>query len=231
MAVIYLIRHGQASFASSNYDKLSGLGMEQGRILGAALKARGVTPDVLVCGGMQRHRETAEQCLSGLGVAPSWDEDTGWDEYDHGAMLEAYDPRFGRKSNLAAELLKTGEDPKRAFQELFSKAAARWVSGASDEDYDESFAEFCARVAAALARLSARLEKSKTALVFTSGGAISAVAKLLLGLPDERMLPLSYLIANASVTKLLVGSSGVKLSTLNEHAHFEGSHAKYLSYR
>jgi hypothetical protein len=45
------------------------------------------------------------------------------------------------------------------------------------------------------------------------------------------MLPLSYLIANASVTKLLAGSSGIKLSTLNEHAHFEGSQAKYLTYR
>ena len=73
MGVIYLIRHGQASFASSNYDKLSSIGMEQGRILGLALKARGVKPDVLVCGGMQRHRETAEQCLQGLGVTPSWD--------------------------------------------------------------------------------------------------------------------------------------------------------------
>jgi broad specificity phosphatase PhoE len=231
MGVILLVRHGQASFASSNYDKLSSIGMEQGRILGEALKARGVKPDVLVCGGMQRHRETAEQCLKAFGVAPSWDEDTGWDEYDHGAMLEAYDPRFGRKSNLAAELLKTGLDPKRAFQELFSKAAARWVGGENDEDYQESFAEFCARVDAALKRLAARLEKSQTALVFTSGGAISAVAKLLLGLPDQRMLPLSYLIANASVTKLLSGSTGVKLSTLNEHNHFEGIDPKYLTYR
>ena len=231
MGVIFLIRHGQASFASTNYDKLSDIGMKQGRILGEALKARGVKPDVLVCGGMQRHRETAEQCLSALGVAPSWDEDSGWDEYDHGAMLEAYDPRFGRKTNLAAELLKTGQDPKRAFQELFSKAAARWVGGASDEDYDESFNEFCARVGAALTRLSARLEKSKTALVFTSGGAISAVAKQLLGLPDEGMLPLSYLIANASVTKLLAGSTGIRLSTLNEHSHFEGIDPKFLTYR
>jgi broad specificity phosphatase PhoE len=231
MGVILLIRHGQASFASTNYDKLSSIGMEQGRILGQALKTRAVKPDVLVCGGMQRHRETAEQCLQGLGVAPSWDEDSGWDEYDHGAMLEAYDPRFGRKTNLAAELLKTGEDPKRVFQELFSKAAARWVGGAHDEDYDESFSEFCERVTAALQRLSARLEKSQTALVFTSGGAISAVAKLLLGLSAERMLPLSYLIANASVTKLIAGSTGIKLSTLNEHAHFEGIEPKYLTYR
>jgi len=231
MGAIYLIRHGQASFGSSDYDKLSAIGNEQGRILGKALAARKVVPDVLVCGGMLRHRETATECLRGLGVEASWDEDSGWNEYDHEAMLEAYDPRFARKTNLAAEMLKTGLDPRRAFQELFSKAAARWVGGAHDEDYDESFAEFCARVEAALARLTARLERSKTALVFSSGGAISVVVRALLGLPDDRTMPLSYTLANASVTKVIVGSSGVRLMSLNEHAHFEGLDPKYLTYR
>jgi broad specificity phosphatase PhoE len=231
MGAIYLIRHGQASFASSDYDKLSSIGHEQGRILGAALRARKVTPDILVCGGMLRHRETAQQCLAGLGREASWDEDSGWNEYDHEAMLEAYDPRFTRKTNIAAEMLKSGMDPRRAFQELFSKAAARWVSGNFDDDYDESFSEFCARVEGALTRLSERLGKGGTALVFTSGGAISVVAKHLLGLPDDRTMPLSYTLANASVSKVIVGSSGVKLMSLNEHAHFEGIDPKFLTYR
>lgn len=231
MGAILLIRHGQASFASSNYDKLSAVGMEQGRILGEALRARNVKPDIVVCGGMLRHRETAEQCLSGMQAEASWDEDSGWNEYDHEAMLEAFDPRFKRKTNIAAELLKTGMDPRRAFQELFSQAAARWVGGQSDEDYDESFTEFCARVEGALTRLHERLGKSKTALVFTSGGAISAVAKSLLGLPDDRVMPLSYTLANAAVSKVLATSSGLKLSTLNEHAHFEPIDPKYLTYR
>jgi broad specificity phosphatase PhoE len=231
MGAIYLIRHGQASFASSDYDKLSSIGGEQSRILGQALAARKVTPDVVVCGAMLRHRETASGCMAALSPAPGWDEDSGWNEYDHEAMLEAYDPRFTRKTNIAAEMLKSGMDPRRAFQELFSKAAARWVSGQHDEDYDESFGEFCARVEAALARLTERLGKSKTALVFTSGGAISAVAKALLGLPNDRTMPLSYTLANASVTKVIVGSGGVRLMSLNEHAHFEGLDPKYLTYR
>ena len=231
MGVIYLIRHGQASFASSDYDKLSSIGGEQSRILGQALAARKVTPDVVVCGAMLRHRETASGCMAALSSSPGWDEDSGWNEYDHEAMLEAYDPRFTRKTNIAAEMLKSGMDPRRAFQELFSKAASRWVSGEHDDDYDESFAEFCARVEAALARLTERLGKSKTALVFTSGGAISAVARALLGLPNERTMPLSYTLANASVTKVIVGSGGVRLMSLNEHAHFEGLEPKYLTYR
>lgn len=231
MGAIYLIRHGQASFASSNYDKLSAIGLEQGKILGEALGARRVKADLIVCGGMLRHRETAEQCLSGMKTEASWDEDSGWNEYDHEAMLEAFDPRFSRKTNIAAELLKSGGDPRKGFQELFSKAAARWVNGDNDDDYDESFSEFCARVEGALARLVERLGKSRTALVFTSGGAISVIARHLLGLPNERTMPLSYTLANASVTKVIVGSSGVKLMSLNEHAHFEGLDPKFLTYR
>jgi hypothetical protein len=57
------------------------------------------------------------------------------------------------------------------------------------------------------------------------------VAKLMLGLPAQGMLPVSYLIANASVTKLISGSTGIKLSTLNEHSHFEGMDPKFLTYR
>lgn len=230
MGAIYLIRHGQASFASSDYDNLSAIGGEQGFILGEALRARRVQPDLTICGGMQRHRQTAEQCLRGMGREASWEEDRGWDEYDHQRMLEAFDPRYARKTELAAELLKSG-DPRRTFQELFSQAAARWVSGDTDEDYEESFGEFCDRVEAALNRLHRRMGKGQTALVFTSGGAISAVCKQLLGLAKERTMPLSYTLANASITKVIYGSSGLRLSTLNEHGHFEGLDPKYLTYR
>ena len=141
---------------------------------------------MVVCGGMQRHRETATQCLEGMGRELHWDEDSGWDEYDHEAMLEAFDPRYKRKTELTADLLKSG-DIKRTFQELFSQAAARWASGSFDDDYDESFGEFCLRVEGALTRLHARLGKGQTALVFSSGGAISVIARYLLGLaPEDR---------------------------------------------
>lgn len=230
MGAIYLIRHGQASFGSSNYDKLSSLGEKQAALLGEALRARNVAADVVVCGALERHRQTATSCLKAMGREPHWDEDSGWDEYDHEAMLEAFDPRFKRKTDLAAELLRTG-DPRKTFQEIFSKAAERWTCGSYDDDYEESFDEFCTRVEQALTRLHARLQKSQTALVFTSGGAISACVKHLLGLPSDRMMPLGYTLANASVTKVIYGAGGVRLSTLNEHSHFEGRDSKLLTYR
>ncbi|VAV98863.1 hypothetical protein MNBD_ALPHA02-2245, partial [hydrothermal vent metagenome] len=42
MAEIYLIRHGQASFHSDNYDKLSDLGRLQSRYLGQYFTERAI---------------------------------------------------------------------------------------------------------------------------------------------------------------------------------------------
>lgn len=106
-------------------------------------------------------------------------------------MNAIYLIRHGQASFAAEEydeLSALGQDPRQGFQELFAKAVAR----------------------------------SQTALVFTSGGAISVAVRQLLGLRDEQALRLNWTIVNASITKLLSGSSGPRLSTLNEHGYLEG---------
>jgi broad specificity phosphatase PhoE len=230
MGTIYLIRHGQASFAASDYDDLSEAGREQGRVLGRALLVRGVDPQIVICGGMRRHAQTATECLSAQVREPVWELDRGWDEYDHNDMLAGLDPRYREQTAVAADMLGHA-DPRRAFQHIFERAMSRWVGGAFHGEYRESWPTFCARVEDALARLALRVGKAQTALVFTSGGAISVVLRKLLGLEDTRALVLSATLANASTTKLIVGGRGITLSTMNEHAHFEGEHKHLITYR
>jgi hypothetical protein len=38
-------------------------------------------------------------------------------------------------------------------------------------------------------------------------------------------------MANAGITKLVSGRSGVSLVSVNEHGHFEGPHRGLLTYR
>lgn len=230
MGTIYLIRHGQASFAASDYDDLSEAGREQGRVLGTALLARGVTPQIVICGGMRRHAQTATECLSAQAREPVWELDRGWDEYDHNDMLAGLDPRYREQTAVAADMLGQA-DPRRAFQMIFERAMSRWVGGEFHGEYRESWPTFCGRVEDSLSRLATRVGKAQTALVFTSGGAISVVLRKLLGLEDTRTLVLSATLANASVTKLIVGGRGITLSTMNEHAHFEGAHKHLITYR
>src|SRR3546814_20682282 len=83
---------------------------------------------------------------------------------------------------------------------------------------------------ASLFRSPAALGRAKAALVFTSGGPITAIVRQLLGLSDERAIRLNWTLANAAVTKLIYSERGIYLSTLNEHAHFEHD-SSMITYR
>src|SRR5262249_56688449 len=59
MSRLFLVRHGQASFLESNYDKLSPLGERQSRILGEYWAGLGLRFDRVYSGPRSRQRETA----------------------------------------------------------------------------------------------------------------------------------------------------------------------------
>lgn len=230
MGAIYLIRHGQASFGARDYDLLSDAGERQAAVLGASLRQRIAGADLVLCGSMRRHQQTAEGALRAMELPAKWDEDAGWNEYDHVAVLAAHQPRWADQAAMKLELAAL-PNPRAAFQQEFEKAIARWVGGQHNGDYPESWGGFCARVENALLRLRERLGKSQTALVFTSGGPITAVVQQLLQLRDEKAFRLNWTLANAAITKLIYSEHGLHLSSLNDHAHFEGAHARLITYR
>jgi broad specificity phosphatase PhoE len=230
MAAIYLIRHSQASFGSVDYDRLSEVGVQQARVLGAALAARRVRVAHVVCGTMRRHHQTAAGCLDAMGRAPEWATDEGWNEYDHDDVIHVFEPRYRDPGALMADLAASAH-PRKTFQEMFVRAVGRWASGQHDGEYRETWSAFQDRVRAALSRVNAALGKSEGALVFTSGGPIAAVCGVLLHLRDDDTLRLNARLANAAVTKLVCSDGAIHLSTMNEHSHFEGEHAAMMTYR
>lgn len=230
MGAIYLVRHGQASFGKADYDKLSEAGVEQAQVLGKSLRARLPQLDAVWCGAMRRHRQTAEHCLSTLGEQHPLTVHEGFNEFAHEEIIERYKPLYANRLLMMADLARTLE-PRRAFQQVFEQAVARWVGGAHDDDYTESWPAFKARCRAALDDIVRELGSSRTALVFTSGGPITVICQQLLGIPDAQAFTLNRTLANAGVTKLVYGRGGVHVSTLNEHAHFEGLRRDLITYR
>ena len=219
MSVLLLVRHGQASWGSADYDRLSATGAEQSRLLGASLAARGVRPDVVLRGSMKRHRQTATAAVAGAGWFADVVEDDGWDEFDHLSTLgdvtlfeevegESYDDRVLR----------------------FDATIDRWASGRHDDEYRESVPTFRARVTAAAERARDRLEPKQTAVVFTSGGPVSWVSSSLVdgGLPAWARM--SRVVVNSSVTKVLAGRRGTNLISFNDHSHLE-SDPGLITYR
>ncbi|MGN6781541.1 MAG: histidine phosphatase family protein [Marmoricola sp.] len=218
MGQILLVRHGQASWGAEDYDVLSDLGHRQAALLGEAYAARGLSADRVVIGSMRRHRETAEECLAAAGWDAPVTVDPEWDEFDHMGMLASHEPPHD------AELTRS------EFQRWFEAATDRWTGGAHDEDYDETFAAFTARVDRALGRLAGT---SGTTVVFSSGGPIAWAAAVLLAGPGGATGPwrrLNPVCVNSGVTKLVTGGRGTTLVSFNDHAHLEGIEGA-LSYR
>lgn len=216
MGVLLLVRHGQASFGTADYDVLSETGWEQGRLLGDWLRARGVSPTSVVRGGMRRHRESAE--------AAGWPEatvDPGWDEFDHLSVVAAHPDA------------PTGDVDRREFQRVFELATARWTAGRHDGEYAEPWPAFRARVSASLEAACAQAGPGGTVVAVTSGGPRAAVCAALV---DPQADAAAYarlwsrfntVLVNSAVTRVVVGSSGPRLLSFNEHPHLEGDTRTY----
>ncbi|MGB1582268.1 MAG: histidine phosphatase family protein [Solirubrobacterales bacterium] len=229
MAVVRLIRHGQASFGLKDYDKLSDIGVRQSQVLGDSLKGRVGDVDLVVCGGMRRHIETAEACLGAMGLDIEVQIDERWNEYDHHEVIVRHKPAYRSRTVMAADLARRG-DPRHHFQLMFDEALARWTGGENDVDYAEPWEAFVDRANAGLAALMDETARAGNVLVFTSGGPTSAVAARLLGLDVGGWLKLNRVCANASETKIVGGRSGISLVTYNGHAHFDDKR-DLLTYR
>src|SRR5688572_31392492 len=94
MSTLYLVRHGQASFGTDNYDRLSSTGREQAQELGryfAGLAAQGDRIDRIYSGSLQRQTETADIIATALGDStPPISIEPAFDEYDSDVILHAF---------------------------------------------------------------------------------------------------------------------------------------------
>lgn len=229
MASIYLIRHGQAGFNKLNYDQLSELGHLQAERVGQVLAARGFEAGRVFHGSMRRHQETMQGAHLHWHAFGPIVEHAGFNEFDSDEIIAKAFPEFKNKLVLGA-WLATQKNRRKAFQTLFAKAVARWVSGQHDSDYSESWPAFSARVKTALQEVIAQSE-GKNMVIFTSGGPISAIAQHCLNLSNDKTFELNWTLVNASLSQLLYSSQNpekISLASFNEQQHLIG---KYLTYR
>ncbi|MFV2195338.1 histidine phosphatase family protein [Nocardiopsis sp. LOL_012] len=211
MPAIYLIRHGKASPEADDYDELSTTGYEQSRLVGAELAQRGLKVGPVVTGSLRRQRQTAATALEEAGFDASASVDERWNEYDHVSMLERYDIGEG------------------TVQQRLDACLHAWTSDPADGDH--SWTVFRDRVVAALGDLASGLERGQTALVFTSGGVISAAYSFLLDMPPASFVAMNRVVVNASISKIAHGRGGTQALSLNDHAHLERGGPTLLTYR
>ena len=227
MAVVHLVRHGQASFGAADYDVLSDGGRRQAAVLGRELARRGVRPDRVVTGSMRRQRETASLALSAAGLAVTPEVDERWNEYALLALLEHH--RAENRRALALGAMTGGR--ARTVQRALDGALGEWIAAGACVSCARPWPVFRDETASALGELLTSLGRGGTGVVVTSGGVVAAICTGLLGMPPESLVRLNRVVVNASVTKVVQGRSGTSLLSFNEHAHLEGDDPALVTYR
>ncbi len=227
MAFIHLIRHGQASFGSANYDCLSPIGHRQGQVLGEHFSSIGQGFDVCIAGEMDRQQKTAHEVMQRLpGQVPELVTDAAFNEYDSDGIFKAFMPSVLQDDPGLAELLKDDfrvmYRDKAIFQRAFVNVVRHWSEDAEHGLPElETWDAFIGRVQAGLHQIRDAHERKAQVAVFTSGGAISIALGIVLGLNSRDALLLSWGIANASVTELYASGTGLFLNGFNNFTHLK----------
>lgn len=220
MTTLTLVRHGQASFGSSNYDRLSELGIRQSKALGEYWARLNPEFDAVYSGDMSRQQDTARHALASLGFDQKIAIDPALNEYNFEAILRSYIPiAIAEHPELHIQQKGALQNPK-LFQAAFDKAIGYWLQDRPHTQAPfESWKSFSERVSSGL-RAIATPERAHV-VAFTSGGVIAVALREALSLSDAMTFRMNWRINNASVHRFKVGREGLSLLGYNNIAHLE----------
>lgn len=221
MSTLYLVRHGQASFGTDNYDQLSATGQEQVRQLGAYFASLGERIDRIYSGSLQRQTQTAAIIAQALGnLAPEIGIEPAFNEYDSDVILHTF-----AKSLTPEQLAEAGwpelRTDRRKFQFFLERAARAWVEAQIEAEEMTPWRGFHGRIVTAVESIMRSEGRSKTLLISTSGGVIGTLVAHVLGLSNHLGIELNWAVHNASITRLIYSSEKVSLSMFNGLPHLD----------
>ncbi|MDQ7080309.1 MAG: histidine phosphatase family protein [Paracoccaceae bacterium] len=206
MGEILIVRHGQASYGTDDYDRLSPLGHQQAGWLGEWLARHEAGFDRIISGTLRRHRETAAGIGAHLDHGPI-DKDPRLNEMQFFAMERQFRQRHGIDEDEASA------DPEGHFTRVMQAWKAQEIS-----DAPESYADFRSRV---LDALNDHALPDHRLLIVSSGGPVGIVLSQVLGLDLGAMTELILSTYNASITRLHLRRGGLRLTQFNAVPHLE----------
>lgn len=229
MSRLIFVRHGQASFFSDDYDKLSPLGEEQSRVLAAYWLDRGLHIDKAYCGTLQRQRRTADLVGEAYTTAAMpWPELQilrGLNEYPAddimGTLLPelvARDERF-RRLQEDADNAPDDKARYRTFHRLLEAVMQEWINKTYESNGFMTWVEFRDGVRTAIQEITQTEERGLTVAVFSSGGPIGVSVQTVLEAPDLKASELNWRINNCSLTEFTFSGDRIALDTFNAVPH------------
>lgn len=208
MPHITLIRHGQANSEArdeTGYDRLSDLGHQQSRWLGAHFESTGETFSRIISGTLRRQLETA-QSMGAERHAPLI-TDARLNELPYFTMSQMMQTQHG------LPLPETRE----AYIDHLPRVFGAWEQDRI-ADAPESYSDFCARIDALLDEIA---NSPGRAMLVTSGGVIATILRRILNLDVNAWSHIALTIMNSSVHRLHVVNGRPALAHFNAIPHLE----------
>lgn len=212
MAELYLVRHGQASFGSDNYDQLSPLGHKQAAWLGEYFNQRNLRFDRVVTGTQKRHHQTLAGIAQGMGVTMEAQTHPGFNEYDFYGL-------FAALGDDHTTLKASAKGDRRAFYAALKQVLKLWMNQELKGPLPETWDAFYTRVGDAMT--FATRPSARRVLVVSSGGPIGTVAGMALQTPPDIGLELNLQIRNSSLSHFFFNDKALRLATFNTVGHLD----------
>ncbi|MFV0478803.1 MAG: histidine phosphatase family protein [Parahaliea sp.] len=216
MATLYLIRHGQASFGSDDYDKLSALGCRQAEFVGEYFSGQDIHFDAVYSGDLLRQRETTEYVLKKQPGAVPHHIDVRFNEIDNDAQLKHILPIVAEHDERLRAVVDRGLSSSKDYQKAIEAIFNYWVSPECNIPQLQSWNEYSCSVHDALIELVNRYSSGKTIAIFTSGGTIATIVSLVLGIDSQYVYRFYEPIFNCSISQFFYNENKISLSSFND---------------
>ena len=229
MSKLVLVRHGQASFFTEDYDKLSEMGERQSRVLAEYWLAKGEGFDEVYVGTLERQRRTAEVAGEVFRAAgrdwPQAQVLEGLDEYRADEVMDLLLPHLMARDVQYEQLKRDfdgaeeGPEQYRTFHRLLAAVMDEWIRGDYVANGLMPWTEFHDAVRESLRHITSQEGRGRRVAVFSSGGPIGVGVQTALQAPDRMAAELNWRIHNCSITELTFSGARVALDCFNAVPH------------
>ena len=205
MALLFLIRHGQASAHEADYDQLSSLGYQQCEILKQFLHEEQIHPTKVFFGPRKRHRQTCESIRQdhwpdGV-LLPALDEYPAHELLEFGMeQLVALEPHLREQVELIqSSTHSAGPD----YVTLLQYSAQHWMNAKINHDDIETYKQYQIRLQT-IQTLIQEAAPEDCIILVSSAGFISTLLTHLVGGKPEYSLNTAWSLYNASISTIYV---------------------------
>jgi broad specificity phosphatase PhoE len=211
MALVYFVRHAQASFGSHDYDQLSDLGRQQARWLGEWFADNEIRFHRVLAGTLIRQQDTAREIVGALGGdCDRIETHAGLNEYSGESIWAAH--------TEGADPLAHQRADYDGYWRTFRDAMAAWSSDRLT-GVSESWEEFGARVRNGLDAACRDTAREHALLVVSSGGAISRAIADIVGSPARVAIELNLRFRNTGFCEVISGGGSLRMLSFNNIPH------------